>query len=152
MGASNKTSHAHGITTKVAPLFFVFIALIYLFPERWTGFLQVFPLENLFLFLGVFLPGLVVIYEGLNIRKDKGETGAIVSAIMFFIIGGLLIITSFLILFDLYDPRTDTTDFLFVFSIAYGAGFLILVFGTLWEIYKSERYLPHKKFPIPLSH
>ena len=145
----DKTSYIHGVTTKLVPTFLIFIALIYLLPKTWTGVLQVFPAENLFFFFGVLLAGLIPIYEGLNIRKDKAS-GAIVSATIFFIIGGFLVINSFLILFDVYDPRTDTTDYRFFFAIIFGIGFLTVILGTIWELKESERYMPHKKFPIPL--
>jgi len=147
----DKTSVGHGLTTKIIPLVFVFITIIYLFPKTWVGFLQVFPAENLFFFLGILLPGLVVIYEALNIRKKDKGSGAIVSVVIFIIIGVFLIINSVLILFDLYDPRTDTSDYRIVFAIIFGLGFLILVFGAIWEINESERYHPHNQLPLPIS-
>jgi hypothetical protein len=135
---------AHGLTTKFIPLIFTLVAFLFVSDYLRDSVAFIEP-EDAFIGTVLFLGAVIFLYEGLYAIPDskKSQIGSM-GAILFFILVALNGIFGIAVLFDYYDPLTDSGDYNFILQIVLFANIIILLTEGVYEIVLSRRFTLHR--------
>ncbi len=100
-----------------------------------------FEPEDLFMGLAVLFAGSILVFEGMLAYNDrpKRATGS-VAFVLVLGIGLLLLVYGFAVLFDLYQPIGDDSNFGKIFSVLLFVSLLLLGAAAISEIIVSRRF------------
>lgn len=134
----DKSSYAHGLTTKFLPFAFVLFAFFYVSDFTREAFSVISP-EDFYVGISGFVIFLVLLYEGINhIPKRHTTFGAGGAGFMFIFAFANLLFGIFVIL-DVYQWDLDTGDFNMIHQFVLGMGVATILIQALYEVKESKR-------------
>jgi len=137
---------AHGITTKMLPLFFMIIAFLYI-SDYTRGTLAFIDPTVLFITVMLSFAGLMLIYEGINNKPRKGQAGVAQAGFSFFFLFATVnLLFALTIFMGWYDPFADDGDINLILQIVVGLDIILLIVQTVHEVGMSKRFVLREAF------
>ena len=141
----SKAMLAHGITTKMLPLFFMIIAFLYV-SDYTRGTLAFIDPTVLFITTMLVFMGLMLVYEGINNKPHKQSTVATAGYSFFFLFATVNFLYALTIFMGWYNPFTDNGDINLILQIVMGLDILLLIAQTVHEVGMSKRFVLREAF------
>lgn len=135
-----KSSYAHGITTKFIPFAIVLFAFFYVSDFTRESFSIINP-ENFYIGVSGLIIFLVLLYEGINHLPKRNTTFGAGGAGFMFLFAFANLIFGILVITDVYAWESDTGDLNMIHQIVIGVGVITILVQAIYEVHTSRRLL-----------